>query len=382
MIEQDIHTYPIRKVEDIASSYRDYKINESVYDYTDMLVMAKTADITTPELEYMFVDEAQDLSTLQWILIDRMAATTKHIVIAGDDKQAINEFAGADVDTFLQVPGKVEVLEQSYRVPRLIFDVANNVVKHMKKYRVEGSNWNPKKEEGVVKRVQSFPVQALYSGDWLVLGRTSWQLEAVKDLLLKHSDGLIFNVNGAAPIPVDAYRAIQLLEVACGERGPGMGHLLHFKEDDTPDIRKRKMEYIQLFKKFASFYTVSKTPQPWEVNDNFIEKLEQGWEAAFDKLTLAMRRYLKVTYPFYLKQGDELFMNAPIRLMTIHAAKGREADNVVVLLDVPRTVKNTIILQDTDSEAKILYVAVTRAKKKLYLYGKDTDKYSLAKYLK
>lgn len=139
--DQKIDHLDAQEIMDIAERYRDYKIIEGVYDYTDMLVMARNAELDLPELEYLFVDEAQDLSSLQWILVNRLAGSTKNIVIAGDDKQAINSFNGADVDTFLNLPGKVEVLQQSYRVPKSVYNLANRIMKKMTKYRQEGSEW-------------------------------------------------------------------------------------------------------------------------------------------------------------------------------------------------------------------------------------------------
>ena len=382
MVEEDIHDFTIRSVEDIAARYRDFKIMSSVYDYTDMLVMAKTADISTPPLKYMFIDEAQDLSTLQWILIDRMAATAENIIIAGDDKQAINEFAGADVEAFLTVPGKVEVLEQSYRVPKKVFNQANIITHHMTKFRKEGSNWKPRTEEGTVKRCSSLPINNMYSGDWLVLARTAWQLEPVKETLMRDGEGLLFTINGEAPVDMDAFRAISLFKASGLPQSQKLSELVKLKDEDSTEIRKQKLDYIRLFKKFISFPRDNST-QPWEVNENFLNKLDTcTWQEAFDKIPLFLKRYYRILYPLYLKKGDKLYEDANIRLMTIHAAKGREAENVLVILDVPRTVKNTIINRDTDTEAKILYVAVTRAKKNLYLYGKDIERISLGRYLK
>ena len=59
-----------------------------------------------------------------------------------------------------------------------------------------------------------------------------------------------------------------------------------------------------------------------------------------------------------------------IKLSTIHAAKGAEADNVVLCTDVsPATYENI----DTDMENRVWYVAITRARKKLYLVPPQTD---------
>lgn len=382
MIQYDVHEVSVRKAEDFASRYRDFKILHSLYDYTDMLVMAKNAEFDTPELDILFIDEAQDLSTLQWILADRLAETSKSIVIAGDDKQSINTFVGADVDTFLDINGCVEVLKQSYRVPASVYKIANNIVKHMLKFRPEGSVWRPRKEQGMVKRCTSYPLQQMMSGEWLVLTRATHQLGEIKDKLLARSEdgAVLFTVNGEPPIDMDIFRAIALFKVAELPMSQKLTDLVQIKEEDDVAARRLKIEYIRLFKKFISCDNTGEM-QPWEINEIFLKKLEQPWTMAFDKLPTYIRRYAREMYPRYVKLKDKMFDDAKIRLMTIHAAKGREADNVLVVLDVPRTVRENLLRKDTDEEAKVLYVAVTRAKQNLYLYGKSQDHLSLAKYL-
>lgn len=382
-VQNKVHEFPIRLVEDIAERYSDFKMINSLYDYTDMLIMAKTADLNIPDLDYLFIDEAQDLSTLQWMLVDRLAEKANKIIIAGDDKQSINEFAGADVDTFLSIQGKVEVLEQSYRIPRKVFRAANTVMKHMIKYRPEGSYWNPRNEEGELKRIQSLPVYELLRGDWLILSRTGYQLEKIREKLINASEegAILFTVNGAPPIDLDIFRVVNLFKLA-ESCGPSMLEYVCFNEEDTADIRACKVEYIKLFKKYISCDENSRL-QPWEITEAFKRKLtSNNWIEAVDKLTPQMKRYIRGLYPRYVDKGEDLFKDAKIRLMTIHASKGREADNVIVMLDVPRSVKETIQRGDSDVEVKTLYVAMTRARKKLYLYSKNNYDLSLSTYLK
>ncbi len=42
-----------------------------------------------PTFEAIFIDEAQDLSPLQWRLFDELKKYTKDMYLAGDDDQAI-----------------------------------------------------------------------------------------------------------------------------------------------------------------------------------------------------------------------------------------------------------------------------------------------------
>jgi DNA helicase-2/ATP-dependent DNA helicase PcrA len=70
-----------------------YKESAGLYDFNDIInkVLPKV-----PKFDVVFVDEAQDLSPLQWKLYDKLKEKSKDIYLAGDDDQAIFAWAGAD----------------------------------------------------------------------------------------------------------------------------------------------------------------------------------------------------------------------------------------------------------------------------------------------
>ena len=76
-----------------------YKNNYKLYDFNDIInnVLDKV-----PEFDVVFIDEAQDLSPLQWKLYDKLKEKSKDVYLAGDDDQAIFAWAGADVNRFIQ----------------------------------------------------------------------------------------------------------------------------------------------------------------------------------------------------------------------------------------------------------------------------------------
>ena len=75
----------------------------------------------TPKLRVMFVDEAQDLSLIQWKLVRRIEESSTDSFIAGDDDQGIYKWNGAHVNTFINLEGTREVLEQSHKVATKTF---------------------------------------------------------------------------------------------------------------------------------------------------------------------------------------------------------------------------------------------------------------------
>ncbi len=52
--------------------------------------------------------------------------------IAGDDDQGIYKWNGAHVNTFINLEGTREILEQSHRVPRKPFELANKIINKVK----------------------------------------------------------------------------------------------------------------------------------------------------------------------------------------------------------------------------------------------------------
>jgi len=99
----------------------NFKKSKNLLDFTDMLDIFIKEE-TIPQLDIIFVDEAQDLTTKQWKVIERINEYCKFRYIAGDDDQAIYRWAGADVKRFLNIKGNIEVLPISYRLPKLFIN--------------------------------------------------------------------------------------------------------------------------------------------------------------------------------------------------------------------------------------------------------------------
>ena len=66
---------------------------------------------TTNKFEVLFIDEAQDLSLLQWEMVRKIWARAGKTYIAGDDDQAIFKWAGADVDHFIALKEEVDDIQ-------------------------------------------------------------------------------------------------------------------------------------------------------------------------------------------------------------------------------------------------------------------------------
>ena len=54
--------------------------------------------------------------------IKKLEKSSKQSIIAGDDDQAIYKWNGAYAETFINLEGERVILQQSYRVPKNIFN--------------------------------------------------------------------------------------------------------------------------------------------------------------------------------------------------------------------------------------------------------------------
>jgi superfamily I DNA/RNA helicase len=141
----------------------EYKNRFNLYDFTDMLeVFVRDGAGFCPRLAITFIDEAQDLSPLQWDVAHVLEQHSDRIYCAGDDDQAIYRWAGADVEHFIGLNGGYEVLEQSYRVPATVHPMAERIAKRIKR-RVP-KTYLPRKEAGKVQRIHSTRLHRFYGG--------------------------------------------------------------------------------------------------------------------------------------------------------------------------------------------------------------------------
>ena len=94
------------------------------------------------------------------------------------------------------------------------------------------------------------------------------------------------------------------------------------------------------------------------------------WYDVFDGLSVKERSYIRAM----LRRGEKITKEPRIRLSTIHAAKGGEATNVVLMTDLSTRVYNSF-QKNPDDESRVFYVGLTRAKENLFLIEPRTAKY-------
>jgi len=340
-----------------VKNYRKYKDLNFLIDYTDMLEMF-LASSGSPSLDVLIVDEAQDLSALQWMCIEKLARNVEHVYIAGDDDQAIYRWAGADVEHFIDLKGINTYLKQSYRVPRKVHDIALGVVKRIgsRKEKV----WEPKEEEGSVSYHTSFEHVDIDSGNWLFLARNNYLLNAVEEhLKLK---GRIYQRGNRSSVSENLITAIRDWEA--------------LRKGDTLEAgRIRKIYgYMKVGRGVQRGFKTLKTVRDDSLLSIGQLKREYGllmdtpWHDCFDLIGNTQREYVISC----LRQGEKL-MSSKIKLNSIHASKGGESDNVVLLTDLATKTWDDLY-KNPDNECRAFYVGVTRTKQNLHIVRGKTRK--------
>ena len=171
----DIGWYEVDRMERALESF---KKERHLYDFTDMLVLFNKEN-SAPSLDVVFIDEAQDLSYLQWKMVEQIEHKAKKLYIAGDDDQAIYRWAGADVNYFLNLQGDTRVLKQSFRIPSKIHKLANNFVQRISNRKLK--TWNPTQDGGTINWHCSPEHVDMSEGNWLVLARNGYLLHSLEE---------------------------------------------------------------------------------------------------------------------------------------------------------------------------------------------------------
>jgi len=173
---------------------RSYKENLEMYDFTDMLESFPEEGFRScPAFKLCFVDEAQDLSPIQWDIAHILDEKSDRMYSAGDDDQAIYRWAGADVDHFINLDGGSETLSQSYRIPLEVHRLAERVVGRIDKRFLK--DYKPRVDSlGSVRRIFSIEEMDMSEGSWLVLAQAGYQLQPVATEL--KSSGYLYEYRG------------------------------------------------------------------------------------------------------------------------------------------------------------------------------------------
>ncbi len=231
----------------IYQAYDEYLRRHNLIDFEDMLVFTyelfrERQDILAiwqKRFCYILIDEFQDINTLQYRIVQMLAAPQNNLFIVGDDDQSIYRFRGAKPEIMLNFEkdypkAKRVLLDTNYRSTKEIIDSAGRLIKHNKKRfpkiikTVHGQGQKVKLQEfpslalenkQLIDEIQSYHQKGIAYSDMAVLFRTNIQPRSLIEKLLEYN--LPFKMKDSIPNIYDHWIAkniIDYINIARGSR--------------------------------------------------------------------------------------------------------------------------------------------------------------------
>ena len=336
------------KVDIISKEIESYKKTYNLIDFTDMIQKFINCG-RCPKFDVIFIDEAQDLSLIQWNMLKKLQENADDVYIAGDDDQAIFGWAGADVESFINFEAEEIPLTKSNRIPKEVQEIALKIISKIND-RID-KTYKPRNELGSINIVFSINQLDMSKGSWLVLGRTN---ELIKNIIpILKRKGVYFENKSGKSISESLYKDI--LNWEKWRKG-------------------EKLNTIEITRIFERMNKEFKEKLDKEFTLKEMGLKEKGpWYDVFETVSPQLIAYIRSMRI----NGEDLRLPPRVKLSTIHGAKGGEADNVALLQDqTSNTLKaSKKSTSKQDEENRVWYVGVTRTKQNLFLIrGKDRRK--------
>ncbi len=380
--------------------------------------------------QYIHVDEYQDTNVVQYEFTKFLAAKHRNICVVGDIDQNIYSWRGADIKNILDFEkdypeAKVVLLEQNYRSTQTILTVANRIIEKNKLRRKK--NLFTKNTEGeriglytgydendeatfVAEKTAALIEAGVKPSEIAVLYRANFQSRVLEEAFLNKN--LPYQVLGTrfferkeikdavsyirAALTPESYADWERITTA-PPRGIGKVTLAKVVSGQegalTPAVRKKitglreflrnisiKIESGKLSDAIKYILENSGLIGHWKDDgaegEERIENLKEliTFAARYDVETGKAAAEHFLTDVALASDQDEMEQKKEaVRLMTVHASKGLEFDVVFVtgleedLFPHKKASEETVGDSEAEEERRLFYVALTRAKKKVYL---------------
>jgi len=348
------HSVDLWLTEQINEDLKSYKEQTGMIEFSDMITKFVKEDKRL-SLDAVFLDEAQDLSPLQWDMFFHIEEQCERSYIAGDDDQTIYGFQGADPNIFINLKGTFDNQVYSHRVPRKIHAKALEILKQINK-RLD-KPWEARDEEGTYKENCLLTDFNFRNDEWMILAQTNAQLKEpaqfLNDLNLRYKGGQ----NELLPADLlRAYRIWTRLNDGASISGEEAQHVI------KNFLRKKQVKHgFGEGKLLDKVFTVTLE----ELQKDHGLLVVGSWEHLH--MSEEQKNYIKLL----LKSGDNLTTDSKVELSTIHGAKGRECRNVILYIDFGSEDENDFLAREADKDSdkihRLFFVGVTRAKQNLYI---------------
>lgn len=374
--------------------------------------------------KYIFIDEFQDTNDSQMSFVKSI--NPENLFLVGDDYQSIYAFNGAKVEYILDISKnpsyEVIRLEENYRSTEQIIKAANNLISYNKTRTEKNLIAHKKGEDITFDECLDFgeEIQTLINkidlenpsenpSDYAVLTRTNKQLELVKEAFIEK--GIPYRVLGQK-IPcledIETKNLMKLIQVIKDPLNEGVfnDYLEEILEEDIfEEVQIRALEeettlyevlleddmdnlVIKDFLEFIDECQMEDLIQLPAVDclynlmeKNFLQQLNQSnlsqlisFASKWSKVqlkTYESNSILNFVRWFQFKEPSDIELilrdsdGIGVNLSTVHSSKGLEFSNVFLI-----GMNEGIFPHkkgDIEEERRLCYVAITRAKEKLYV---------------
>lgn len=376
--------------------FGEWKATHGLVDFTDMIENAlEDVPIAPGSPAVIVVDEAQDVNTLEWKVINRWAMHVDTLIIAGDPFQSLFDWRGSDVSIFLDEE-PFAVLSQSWRVPRKVHEFACGL---LKKSGHKVPEYHARDSEGLVKRIPATwksPEPLLRMIDEHIEDERSIMILATCDYMLQplckmfrekgypyynpYSKGrwsplrnysrfseTISTAERLAAYMSPTYRSDKFWTIKDFKLwAPLLNVKTVFKRG-----AKKAISELDADKEYVSREDVANTIKRFILPEAIpkLARLDPVWFRA----NCVPSKASALEYPLaVLKRfGHNALLDTPkIIVGTIHSVKGGEAESVVVFPDLSREGADQLRRvgwTGRDAIMRVFYVAATRAREELYI---------------
>src|SRR3989338_703222 len=387
--------------------YENKLVRQNFLDFDDLLlkpVLLLQNDMSAKQeyqkrWEYVHIDEYQDTNEAQYELSKILAGVHRNILVVGDVDQAIYSWRGADFRNILNFQKdypetKIITLEENYRSTDIILEAANAVIVR-NKMRLPKNLWtkrqgsrqirvifaeNGKREaELVASEISSMQKDKIPSGEIAILYRTNAQSRALEEVFL--ASNIPYKIIGG----VRFYERQEIKDLVAYLRliqNPA-DEIRYKRIANVPPRKKKKINFDELIE---SLRAESAGTKPHEFLKKIIHKIgyreyvndgtEKGverWQNIEELLGLAQQmedvdKFLEHVSLFAIDDRYDS-QTGRVNLMTMHAAKGLEFEAVFVVGLEEGLFPHILSFEpaNIEEERRLCYVAMTRAKKRLYL---------------
>lgn len=393
-------------------AYESSLESQNAFDFDDLLEKVVRLFKEQPEIlakyqkrfTHLMVDEYQDINNIQYELIKLLAGNSQNLSVVGDQNQTIYSFRGSNINIFLDFPkdwpdSLVIILRDNYRSSGNILEAASQLIAK-NTVRLENGSESLRAIHGAGPMIQLYEAvdeddEAAWVGGkiqteiisqetegtdpktFAVLYRTNAQSRAIEQNLLARA--IPYQVFGGLKF----YDRLEIRDVVAA---------LRYLSNPADEVSKSRLEKNLTKTRFKLFEAVAddlRAVQPSEAirgflaNTHYSEHLEKHYTNVIDRqenvselihfahqfgtLEDLLEQVSLLQSTDSIKGGGRTNIT-PVILSSIHLAKGLEFDEVF-LIGVNEGIlphaRSYGTLLETEEERRLMYVAMTRARKKL-----------------